>query len=445
MLVNELFEQKDLGQEAKELVAMVDNPGAITKVKQWLQSILQSVTPKPQQEPTQSQEPQQQEPEVDMTQTEEPVVTESVATDKAIITTAIDKIVQSGDVTKLNAVISFLKGAELMEEAEKVVIKNIKQGDKGGLANKLSTMVQNHNAPFEQKIALFDKMQTEKNFWDGSDLLNEPVGNIYKKLQGDPIMAALAQPIALQFRGAMGYGPDQGPGEFLLALTGRHVDLAEKSDLVIVDGVGVEVKADGKSKAKSGKWGRSGGRLYSTSGYGTGSTARIGMFKAMVDNGVPGEVMKQYGWPVREKNVKYPVGGLNFNIKGVANLNQLFTEYMDRAGVQEVMKAMISGLYIELPQGMENDFINAVGQDGTIDYKTMMIELIALAHEYYKHQEGHEYIMIFNTFTGGYVMMGSADSVRDHFKNDRLRTNSGMDFFDDRSKGSPQLLTGPEI
>jgi hypothetical protein len=332
-----------------------------------------------------------------------------------------------------------------MEEAEKVVIKNIKQGDKGGLANKLSTMVQNHNAPFEQKIALFDKMQTEKNFWDGSDLLNEPVGNIYKKLQGDPIMAALAQPIALQFRGAMGYGPDQGPGEFLLALTGQGVDLAEKSDLVIVDGVGVEVKADGKSKAKSGKWGRSGGRLYSTSGYGTGSTARIGVFKAMVDNGVPGEVMKQYGWPVREKNVKYPVGGLNFNIKGVANLNQLFTEYMDRAGVQEVMKAMISGLYIELPQGMENDFINAVGQDGTIDYKTMMIELIALAHEYYKHQEGHEYIMIFNTFTGGYVMMGSADSVRDHFKNDRLRTNSGMDFFDDRSKGSPQLLTGPEI
>ena len=29
MFVNELFENKDLGQEAKELIAMVDNPNAI--------------------------------------------------------------------------------------------------------------------------------------------------------------------------------------------------------------------------------------------------------------------------------------------------------------------------------------------------------------------------------------------------------------------------------
>ena len=431
MFVNELFENKDLGQEAKELIAMVDNPNAISKAMNAIKQILARVQVRQQPEQPQ-QEPQQ----------EENPVNEDVTQDKAFAIAAIDEIASSGDVSQLNSVISFLKSEEILESATEAINANLSQGVNGGLDQKLAQLVQNHNAPFEQKKAFFDHMV--KGFWDGSDLLKNLRGNIYKKLQGDPIMAALAQPIALQFRGAMGYGPDQGPGEFLLALTGQGVDLAEKSDLVVVDGVGVEVKADGKSKAKSG-WKRSGGRLYSTSGYGTGSTARIGMFKAMVDNGVPAEVMKQYGWPVREKNVKYPVGGLNFNIKGVDNLNQLFTEYMDRAGVQEVMKALISGLYIELPQGMENDFINAVGQDGTIDYKTMMIELVALAHEYYKHQEGHEYIMIFNTFTGDYVMMGSADSVRDHFKNDRLRTNSGMDFFDDRSKGSPQLLTGPKI
>ena len=388
MFVNELFENKDLGQEAKELIAMVDNPNAISKAMNAIKQILARVQVRQQPEQPQ-QEPQQ----------EENPVNEDVTQDKAFAIAAIDEIASSGDVSQLNSVISFLKSEEILESATEAINANLSQGVNGGLDQKLAQLVQNHNAPFEQKKAFFDHMV--KGFWDGSDLLKNLRGNIYKKLQGDPIMAALAQPIALQFRGA-------------------------------------------KSKAKSG-WKRSGGRLYSTSGYGTGSTARIGMFKAMVDNGVPAEVMKQYGWPVREKNVKYPVGGLNFNIKGVDNLNQLFTEYMDRAGVQEVMKALISGLYIELPQGMENDFINAVGQDGTIDYKTMMIELVALAHEYYKHQEGHEYIMIFNTFTGDYVMMGSADSVRDHFKNDRLRTNSGMDFFDDRSKGSPQLLTGPKI
>ena len=108
--------------------------------------------------------------------------------------------------------------------------------------------------------------------------------------------------MAIQLRGAMGYGPDQGPGEFLLALTGQGVDLAEKSDLVIVDGVGVEVKADnGGIISQSGKKSRAGGRLYSTSGYGTASTARLEMFKAMVNNGVPAEVMKQFGWPARDK------------------------------------------------------------------------------------------------------------------------------------------------
>ena len=248
--------------------------------------------------------------------------------------------------------------------------------------------------------------------------------------------------MAIQLRGAMGYGPDQGPGEFLLALTGQGVDLAEKSDLVIVDGVGVEVKADnGGIISQSGKKSRAGGRLYSTSGYGTASTARLEMFKAMVDNGVPAEVMKQFGWPARDKGQKIPAGGLNLNIKGVDNLNQLFSQYLDKAGVQEVMKAMVRGLYIDLPDGMDNNLVNAVNADGTIDYKTIMDELIVLGHEYYKHQEGHTYIMIFNTSNGDYVMMGDEKQTRELLKKGLIRPNSGMDFFDDRSKGTPQLLT----
>jgi hypothetical protein len=90
---------------------------------------------------------------------------------------------------------------------------------------------------------------------------------------------------------------------------------------------------------------------------------------------------------------------------------------------------------------MSDKFINTVNQDGTIDYKTMMTELIVLGHLYYKAQEGHDYIMVLNTNTGDYVMMGDEAQTRKLLQQGVVRPNSGMDFFDDRSKGTPQLLT----
>ena len=433
MLLKHLLFEADVSanpeKDAKDLIAAIDNPNTITRVTQWLQDLLNKI--KPQQEPNSgAEEPM------------EPLVTEDINADKKFAVDAIGEIAKSGDVQQLNSIISFLRGAEITELTVKWISNKIKQGVKGNLDQKLSQLIQNINAPYEQKEAFLNKVKTGKGLWDGTDLLKNSTGYIYNKLQSDPILRELITPLTLQLRGAMGYGPDQGPGEFLLALTGDGIDLAEKSDLILVDGTGVEVKADGKAKTKSG-WSRSGGRLYSTSGYGAASTARIPMFKAMVDNGVPAEAFREAGWPVKKKDVKYaPSKSLNFNKKGTENLNELFSQYLDRKGVQEVMRAMITGLYTDLPAGYEEDFINSVSEDGTLNYSTMMMELIALAHEYYKHQEGHDQIMIFNTFTGGYIMMGTADSVRDHWKSGRLRTNSGFDFFDDRSKGTPQLLTG---
>tara|TARA_B100001093_G_scaffold376778_1_gene361964 strand:- start:80 stop:1351 length:1272 start_codon:yes stop_codon:yes gene_type:complete len=420
MRASQFLKEADPGQEAKQLLNMINTPEIIAKVKDYLMKLVPKKQP---------QQPQQQ---------AEPVA-EDLSADKAFAMQAIDEITKSGDAQQLNAVISFLKSSEIMEEAKKAILANISQGDKGGFSQKLGQMVQSLNAPFEQKIAFFNKMQ--KGFWDGSDLLNNPSGNIYQKLQADPIMSQLAKPMALQFRGAMGYGPDQGPGEFLLALTGQGVDLADKSDLVIVDGVGVEVKADGSAKSPAtGKISRSGGRLYSTSGYGNASSARMAMYKAMTDSGIPAEELKQYGWPTREKGAKY--ANLNFNAKGVDNMNALFSKYTDRTGVQKIMSAMINSLYIELPNGMADKFINSVGADGSINYKSMMDELIVLAHMYYKHQEGHDKIMVFNTANGDYVMMGDEEQTRKLMQANKIRTNSGLDFFDDRSKGTPQLLTG---
>ena len=48
--VNELFENKDLGQEAKELIAMVDNPNAISKAMNAIKQILARVQVKQQPE-----------------------------------------------------------------------------------------------------------------------------------------------------------------------------------------------------------------------------------------------------------------------------------------------------------------------------------------------------------------------------------------------------------
>jgi len=439
MQFNELFEQKVYeATSAKDLVKSlldkVSDPAVIKKATDAIVALANSaVKPK---------EKQPQKPEVDAEEPTQESLQEALESNKKVAMDAIDQIVASGDEAKLNQVIAFLKGAELKELAFKAIDNNLKQGVKGNLDQKLSDIVAGTNSTFEEKEKLLQDMASAKGFFDGSILLKSATGNLYQVFDKVPVLNQIYKKMALELRGAMGYGPDQGPGEFLLALTGGGVDLAEKSDLVLVDGKGVEVKADGTGvSATTGKKSRSGGRLYSTSGYGTASTARLGMFKAMVNNGVPAEVMKQYGWPTREKGVKYPAGGLNLNAQGVNNLNELFSKYMDRAGVQEVMRAMVAGLYTDLPKGMEDDIINSVGSDGTIDYKTVMDELITLAHLYYKHQEGHEYIMVFNTHTGDYVMMGDEDQTRALLQKGMVRPNSGMDFFDDRSKGTPQLLT----
>ena len=65
-----------------------------------------------------------------------------------------------------------------------------------------------------------------------------------------------------------------------------------------------------------------------------------------------------------------------------------------------------------------------------------------MGHAYYKAKEGHDYIMIFNTDNGNYVTIDTADDMKKALEKGILKTSGGMDFFDDRSKGTPQLLTG---
>ena len=77
-----------------------------------------------------------------------------------------------------------------------------------------------------------------------------------------------------------------------------------------------------------------------------------------------------------------------------------------------------------------------------IDPKEAIFNFVALGHDYYKLKEGHDYIMIFNTATGGYVMIKDASDMKQLLDSGHVKLNGGMDFFDDRSKGTPQILTG---
>jgi topoisomerase IA-like protein len=90
---------------------------------------------------------------------------------------------------------------------------------------------------------------------------------------------------------------------------------------------------------------------------------------------------------------------------------------------------------------MDSQFISLAQSDGTIDPVQAQVELIAMAHDYYRHQEGHDYIMVFNSNNGEYVMIKDGNDVRSLMKSGDLKSTAAFDLFDDRSKGSPQLLT----
>ena len=145
MLLKHLFEDKNnKAQDAKELLDKVSTPSAISKATQLLRQILQNINPN---------------------QTiEEPPVSEDLNTDKEFAKNAIDEIAKTGNQEQLNAVISFLRGAELNELSSKAILANISQGIKGGLDQKLGQLVQNINAPFAQKEVFLNKMASGEGF-----------------------------------------------------------------------------------------------------------------------------------------------------------------------------------------------------------------------------------------------------------------------------------------
>jgi len=436
--------EQDASDEAKELVHKTGNTAVLATVVKFLRNLVAKQGDDKEQQPTQQPQdaPTTNDPNatVESTFNTNNLINEDVSSLKTQAMALLDQI-GDADESKLLAIISFLRQNEIFDLCNAAIQANISQGVRENLDKKLGQMIIDLDLPFEAKEEFLQELGTGNGLWPGSDLIKNITGNIYSKLEKNPVAGKLAKPIALQLRGKMGYGPDQGPGEFLLALTGGGIDLAEKSDLVLIDGNGVEVKADSTSvNPTTNKKSRAGGRLYATKGYNGGSGARGIIKQGLLDVGIPEEALTEFGWNGKDPDTKYK--NLNFNKAGIANLNNLLREYTKPGAAEKVLEAIANGFYTELQPGMANNFINNSSSGNQIDFVKAITNFVALGHEYYQYHEGHDYIMIFNTESGNYVMIKTGEDMVKAIESGLLKIQGGMDYFDDRSKGTPQILTG---
>ena len=271
LIENQNLREDDATQDVIDIIGKIKNPSVISKANDIIQNLLNKVKPQNPNKPQQSQtnDPDQQ------------PVEEDIQSEKDEIINAVMELAKSGNQEAMWKYYNIVKEPYITQLSTDAISANIAQGVLGGMDKRLAQTVMNVNASFEDKEAFLLRMASKDGFWDGNELITTTSGNIYEKFN-DPILKAIQYDLAVgnSFTGALGYGPNQGPGEFLLALTGKGIGLAEKSDL-IVNGTGVEVKADNGRKKS-----RSGGRMIATAGYGNAVTAKMAMYKTMIELGV---------------------------------------------------------------------------------------------------------------------------------------------------------------
>ncbi len=409
----EIFEDSSAQSQLKSLVKSASDDSSLLKIVNYLKAKVAK---------QQAKEPLA----VDQT-----ITNEDIANVKAQALQLIDQI---SDPDELEKLISFLRRSEIITLCSQVVQQQL-GSVQGEFDKKLAAMLGRAKNPFEEKINFLNKILQSGGIFDGASLLNNKSGNVYELTKSDPIADVLAKPMSLEFRGAMGYGPDQGPGEMMMAILGKNIGLATKGDLIIIGNITVEVKATGKGKS-----GLSGGRLYSTTGYGSSSATKKIVYRLMLEQGIPAEVLLEYGWPVKKDNVDITPGGLNLNISGLNNLSNLFRQYTSQSGAKQIIAAILDGLYTKLPSGLSESILNLVQDDGSFNNKQFLIELTKLAHKYYKEMEGHDALMLFNTDNGNYAIIDDSSDFDDLFASGKIALTAHLDWHDDRAKGSSQLI-----
>jgi hypothetical protein len=414
-------------KEAADLVRKTKDVNLLTKILNYLNAKIMPQAPE-KEEPAPPSATKTAEPTVT-----NPAVKESVESNvKAKVLAMLGELDDSSP--EWEKIIGVLRKHELTALAAQTVQR--KMGSVNNhLDKKLRDMVMRVKVPFEQKEAFLEKLARGDGFFDGKQMLTKTTGNVYDAVKGNAIASIVARQMAVEFRGDMGYGPSQGPGEIMMVLLGKNIALASKGDLQIGNKV-AEIKATSKSKSK---W--SGGRLYSTTGYGANTMIKRELFSNLVAAGIPREVLAQYGMPKKEKNVNVIPGGLNINPSGLINLSNLFKEHgVDQEKVRLILNDLLNGFYTKLPEGMAKPILDLVQSDGTFDPNKFLVEMTKLAHKYYMMLEGHDALMLFNSENGNYAVMVTPEDVENLLSKGVIALASHLDLNDDRSKGSSQMI-----
>lgn len=297
----------------------------------------------------------------------------------------------------------------------------------------LAQMVLNHPSTIDEKIEFFSQIINNGGVWDGELLLNNRQGNVYNVLT-NAIARDLAKRIAKELSGNLGLGPTQGIGEVFLSLTGQGIGMAVVGDLQIC-GKKVELKTTTKNNSKY-----TGGRLYSNSGYGANTQIKQVLSDKLIQLGMKKDVVDRYLWvPTHQR----PVGGFNLNNSGLGNLSKELSKLNSKSKTIEVFVTIISNLYVYVNSAHVEKLMNVkdlIHADGSFNTGLMSSMLIMIAHDYYTYQKDHDYVMYFNADNGNYVVV--EDSI-DYFKlidNNTLGLTSHIDWNDDRSKGTAQII-----
>ena len=295
----------------------------------------------------------------------------------------------------------------------------------------LTTILSYGTVPVTDKITFFNDIQNNGGIWDGTQLLTNPVGNIYRYMSTNPVLKVYSEEIAKNIRGNIGPWADKGPCEFLIALTGKNVSFTSVGDIRITD-KNIEVKATSKTKGNY-----CGGRLYSSCGYGSNTSTKFQIKEYFEKINLPKSVMLEYG--IYDDYCE-KTGSINLNISGLQNLSYILSTYCTHADAVEIFKIMMHGLYNKITDHDLKDLLKIIKPNGSFNNKLFMIEFVKIAFDYYKLQSGHDYVLVVNSDNGRYVMLTSKEDCETHLLSGQLTLTSSIDWNDDRSKGSPQLI-----
>lgn len=289
------------------------------------------------------------------------------------------------------------------------------------------------NFPIIDKINTFNKIVSNSGVFDGSEILKYFYSNLYNIIkQKNEVIGYHAETIAKKC-GKMNYGSaDLGPGEFLLATFGKDISLATKSDLKIKDKT-VEVKATTKGKSSI-----AGGRMVSTAGFGSPTSIRKDLYNLMLNLQIPHHELVLYG--MAEGCKTSIIGGLNLNISGLSNLNNLILQYTDYNGSVAIFTTILKGLYTYINPTLIDKFVKHIKPNGSFDVENIRLELAKVAFDYYKSVEGFDYIMFLNINSGFYGLAETSECVDKLYRLRFLRFTSDISWTDDRSKGSAQFI-----